>query len=90
MDNVLITPPLDGRLLQGVTRGAVLDAAQCAGVPAVENPLDLSAQVDELYLSSTLKELAPVVALDGAPAPGAGPIGKRVRDALRTLIEREC
>ena len=41
---------------------------------------------DELYLCSTLKELAPVVVVDGAPAPGAGPVGEKVAAAFRARV----
>lgn len=80
-DGVLWTPPLDGRILPGVTRARALAAARIAGIPVHEAPLP-DARWDELYLCSTLKQLAPVVRLDGADAPGAGPIGAALRTAL--------
>jgi len=89
-DSVLITPPLDGRLLDGVTRRAILEAAHFAGIPTAELPLTLSRIPDELYLSSTLKELAPVGTLDGVPISGDGPIGKAAHQALQRLIDGEC
>jgi branched-subunit amino acid aminotransferase/4-amino-4-deoxychorismate lyase len=79
---VLLTPPDDGRILQGVTRDAMIEAAHTAGVEVREEPLP-PGPCEELYLCSTLKELAPVVELDGAPGPGAGPVGARVSKAFR-------
>lgn len=87
---VVVTPPLDGRQLAGVTRQAMLDAAREAGLPVEEAPLPSFARFDELYLCSTLKELAPVVELDGRPGPGAGPIGDRLHAAFRALVAREA
>lgn len=81
---VLRTPPDDGRILQGVTRDTVLAVARELGVPTREEPVP-AGPCDEIYLASTLKELAPVVELDGAPAPGAGPVGAAVLDAFRRL-----
>ena len=88
VDGLLVTPPADGRLLAGVTRQALLDAAREAGVPVAEAPLLAAGPWSELYLSSTLKELVPVVALDGRAAPGAGPVGQAVARAFRELVER--
>jgi branched-subunit amino acid aminotransferase/4-amino-4-deoxychorismate lyase len=79
---VLRTPPDDGRILQGVTRDSVLVAAHALGLKVREEPVP-AGPCEELYLCSTLKELAPVVELDGQPGPGGGPIGDAVLAELR-------
>lgn len=81
---VLLTPPADGRILPGVTRAALLEAARAAGLPMAEAPLR-PGPVAELYVASTLKELAPVVALDGQPLPGWGPLGRALAKAFAAL-----
>lgn len=78
-DGVLITPPLDGRILPGITRGVLLEVADDLGIPAEEAPLPVAAALEELYLSSSLKILAPVTILNEEPAPGEGPVGVRLR-----------
>lgn len=78
----LWTPPLDGRILAGVTRAALLDAARRIGVPVREAPTPLEVEWEELYVCSTLRELQPVERLNDAPAPGAGPVGRRVIQAF--------
>lgn len=88
VDEVVRTPPL-GANLQGVTRGAMLEAAVDAGLPVSQRPLPLDTDFDELYLSSTLKELAPVSRLDDRPC-GGGPMGARLHEAFRALVKREC
>ncbi|MBR57524.1 MAG: hypothetical protein CMH54_05620 [Myxococcales bacterium] len=88
-DGVVLTPPLDTRFLAGVTRSALLEAAAKAAIPYEERPLPFDATYDEFYLSSTLKELAPVVSICGCPAPGEGPIGRRLLDAFRDLVKEE-
>ncbi|MFT7622148.1 MAG: branched-subunit amino acid aminotransferase/4-amino-4-deoxychorismate lyase [Myxococcota bacterium] len=90
VDGVLVTPPDDGRILTGVTRGALLDAGRAAGIPVVERLLPRNAPMTELYATSTLKELAPVVRLDGEEAPGGGPLGDSLVKAYRALVAREC
>ena len=85
-DGVLHTPPVDGRILDGVTRRVLLECAAAGGIPVAETPL-APGSWDELYVCSTLKELAPVVELDGIPAAGAGPLGGRLHALFRHLTE---
>lgn len=75
-------PPADGRALAGVTQAAFVALAREAGLGVVEGPLG-PGPWDELYATSTLKELAPIVEIDGAPAPGGGPVGARLHAAFR-------
>lgn len=81
-DGVLLTPPDDGRILQGITRDCLLEAARAIGVPVEEVPVP-AGPCEEMYLSSTLKELAPVEELDGYGVRGAGPIGAAVLGEFR-------
>ncbi|MFZ5476303.1 MAG: aminotransferase class IV [Myxococcota bacterium] len=81
---VLLTPPDDGRILQGVTRDSLLEAARAAGIPCREEPVPVG-PCDEMYLCGTLKELAPVAELDGRPGPGAGPVGAALLGAFRLI-----
>lgn len=85
----LQTPPTDGRILSGVTREALLEVARGIGVPVEEAPLPRADPGDELYLCSTLRELQPVVELDGAPAAGEGAVGRALSAGFRALLERE-
>ena len=81
-DGCLHTPPLDGRILPGITRAVLLECAQELGIPIKQAPLSCDAQLDELYLCSSLKILAPICSLDSDPAPGEGPVGRRLREAF--------
>jgi len=78
----LCTPPADGRLLPGVTRGALLELGRDTGVIVREAPIPRGAPVTELYLSSSVHGLVPVVSLDGRPTPGAGPLGRALGPLL--------
>ncbi|MEL6177603.1 MAG: aminotransferase class IV [Myxococcota bacterium] len=90
VEGVLCTPPLDGRQLEGVTRAAMLDAAQAAELPIQTVPLHVDAHFDELYVCSTLKELAPVAELDGRSlAQTPGPLGQHLHAAFHTLVLTE-
>ncbi len=77
----LHTPPLDGRLLPGVTRAALLSAGRAAGLALREAPVHVS-EVRALWVSSSLKGLAPVAALDGS-ALGEDQVGA----ALLAVLE---
>jgi len=85
-DGAILTPPTDGRILAGVTRGALFDAAQRAGFSMRAEEIRLRDGYDELYLTSTLKEVAPVE-IDGVSA--AGPVGKQLHDAFKSLVREE-
>ena len=86
----VLTPPVDGRILAGVTRGALIEAGRAVGLEVFESAVHPAMPIDELYATSTLKELAPVVLLDGAEGPGGGPVGRRLHAAFRALVAREC
>ena len=54
----------------GVPREAMLEAARQDGLLIREQPISNQANFEEFYLASTLKELAPVVSIDGSPVSG--------------------
>jgi branched-chain amino acid aminotransferase len=81
------TPPLAAGILSGITRRLVLDLCREAGIPASEETLrvaDLLA-ADEVFITSTTKEAAPVTAIDGKPVGSGqpGPVHKRILQAYR-------
>jgi branched-subunit amino acid aminotransferase/4-amino-4-deoxychorismate lyase len=85
-DGVFKTPPVDGRILAGVTRSALMDAAEEAGIPIELVAIRLDEACDEFYVSSTLKELTGVDQLNGEPAPSVGPIGTAVLASFRRML----
>jgi branched-subunit amino acid aminotransferase/4-amino-4-deoxychorismate lyase len=86
----LQTPPLDGNQLEGVTRGALLDAARQAGIEVSEEEVPSWADFDAFYLSSTLKELAPVSAIGEERISTEHPLGTALYAAFRSLVAEEC
>ena len=86
-DGTLITPPLEAGILAGVTRHVVLELARGLELPVREEPVavkDLLA-ADEVFITSTLKEVLPVATIDGRRVgPGRpGPVTLRLLAALR-------
>jgi len=78
----LVTPPEDAGILPGITRGVVLELAAAVGVP-VELRAPLTAELggfDEIFLTSSVRGLAPVVAVDGVEVGSGrpGPLYERL------------
>jgi 4-amino-4-deoxychorismate lyase len=80
----LFTPSLELGILAGVTRAAVVDLARVKGYEVVEGtfPLVELAGAEEAFTSSSVREVMPVVELDGAPI-GRGPAADELQAALR-------
>ena len=88
------TPPLAAGILSGITRRLVLDLCREAGVPAREETLlvaDLFA-ADEVFITSTTKEAAPVRTIDGKPVGSGrpGPVHRRILQAYREYARRHA
>ena len=67
VDGVWCTPPLDAGILAGITRGMLLEFLPQAGERAEERRLtraDLES-AEEMFLSSTLRDIGPVTHLNG-------------------------
>lgn len=84
---VMLTPPLEAGLLPGITREAVIEIAGDIGVEAREQTLreDELFAADEAFLTSTTKELLPIVQVDdrriGSGVPG--PVTRKLLAAFR-------
>ena len=88
-DGAVLTPPLDAGLLEGVTRNLLFEVGADVGVPVREAVLresDLST-VDELFITSTTREVVPAVRVGdrviGTGAPG--PVTRRLLARLREV-----
>jgi len=85
-DGTAATPPLESGCLGGITRGHVL------ALGAIEQPLSRAdiAQADEAFLTSSTRELQPLVAVDGRPLGSgqAGPVTRRLAQAYSAFVAR--
>jgi len=92
--DTLCTPPLSCGVLPGITRAAILECARELGVGTAERELSLEdlARSHEAFLTSSVRELVPLVRVeDRAVANGApGPLTRRCMDAYANLVRREC
>jgi len=82
--DVLTTPAVSTGVLPGVTRAVVGDLARAAGYRIREGSFTLSAltRAEEAFTSSAVREIVPVIAVDGREVP-LGEAAPR----LQTLLE---
>jgi len=75
------TPPRGPGLLAGITRDLVMELLQAAGRPCREREVAVAelAGADEIWLTSSTREIMPVIRLDDRPV-GAGVAGPRWRE----------
>jgi len=90
---VALTPPLESGLLPGITREFVFDVGQAIGVEVREHVLrdeDLFT-ADEVFLTSTTRELLPIISVDArAVANGRpGPVTKTLLEEFRRRAQAE-
>jgi branched-chain amino acid aminotransferase len=88
----VVTPPGDSGCLLGVTRALVLELCAELGIPAAEPSLPITAlaQADEAFLTSTVREVQPITAVDGRPLPHApGPVTTRLAATFQDLVARD-
>ncbi|MHB0869949.1 MAG: aminotransferase class IV [Chloroflexota bacterium] len=89
-DGVLTTAPASNYILHGITRAVALDLAKQLGMPYAETPILAQKlySAQEMFLSGTVAELVPVVAVDGKTIGTGkpGPILARLHEALQRRI----
>ena len=89
LDDVLYTPALELGILAGVTRGTLIAEAGRLGYEVREGafPREHLAGADEAFTSSTVREVLPVVELDGKPVGDRtpGPAAAQLQEALRLV-----
>jgi branched-chain amino acid aminotransferase len=88
-DDALCTPSLDGPVLPGVTRAAVVDIARDESIPVREGtftPDDLR-EAAEAFVTNTTWELRPVASVDGIDL-GGGPVTTLLSRVFDARVER--
>ncbi|HLY12235.1 MAG TPA: D-amino acid aminotransferase [Planctomycetota bacterium] len=93
-DGALQTHPSDNRILNGVTREAVLEIARQQGVRVRFQPVTLADAMtaQEAFVTGTLTEIMPAVSIDGKMVGKgtAGPVTLKLRGAFKELTAKEC
>ncbi|MFJ4877532.1 aminotransferase class IV [Streptomyces sp. NPDC088745] len=83
LDGQLLTPPVASGCLAGITRALTVE---WTGAQEADLPLDVLAHADEVFLTSTLRDVQAVHRVDGRDLPTApGPVTAK---AMRVFAER--
>ena len=71
----IVAPPKDNLILPGITYGAAYEFAQEAGIPFEIRPVEKAEALaaNEMWLSSSTKEVLAVTTVDGRPFAGGKP-----------------
>jgi branched-chain amino acid aminotransferase len=84
----VLTPPLTAGCLEGVTRGVLLEIGSGAGAPLEERtlfPEDLYS-AEEVFISSTNRNLLPVGEIEGRKIVAPGPVTKKLEKAFDAYV----
>jgi len=92
VDGVVLTPPADSGLLLGITRELTIEWARAAGVEVREEalPLDVLQSADEVFITSSTKDVLPIHAVDDRLLPGDHPVTSELLRVFRGNAERDA
>jgi len=86
----LLTPPLEVGILAGITRALVIDLAEASGMAVRQRALtpEQVAAADEVFLTSSIREIVPVVQVDGVQIGDGkpGPATRALHRAFRAHV----
>ena len=78
INGVLVTPPKSNDILPGITRDVILDIARTNNIPCREDNIPFAElqSADEIWVTSSTREIIPVVELDSKPVSNGktGPV----------------
>ena len=93
-DGVIITPPVEAGILDGITRRVTIKLAKELNIPLIERAIEVDELygADECFLTGTAAEIIAVRKVnDKVIGEGkAGPITLKLLDAFRNFIRSEC
>lgn len=89
-DGAVLTPPLESGCLAGITRELTIEWARAAGIPVREETIEMAEvdSVDEVFITSTTKDVLPVSGWDARAFDAPGPVTRAVMDAWTAGAER--
>jgi branched-chain amino acid aminotransferase len=83
----LVTAPEESGILPGITRAHLFGAADRLGIPVVLRDVNEGelAEADEIFISSSIREVLAVVRVEGKPVGDGrpGPVARRVHEEFR-------
>ncbi|MCC6342607.1 MAG: aminotransferase class IV [Bryobacterales bacterium] len=87
--NRVWTPPLSCGCLPGVTRAVILEELHVPGTPIGEREITLQelSAADDVFITSSTRDLLPVKEVDGKPTKQNGQVRKRLLEAFAEYME---
>ena len=88
----ILTPSHDAGIVEGITRGVVLDIARQKGLEIVEGFFDITeiARADEMFLTSSTREIVPITRANGSVIGNGkpGPVTLILLNAYRAAVKQ--
>jgi branched-chain amino acid aminotransferase len=87
----IYTPPLGSSVLPGITRSSIIQLAEEAGIPVIEQVLarEILYIADEVFFTGTAAEVTPIRSVDritvGKGQPG--PVTRRLQERFLSIVE---
>jgi len=88
-DGVLVTPPVQASILEGITRDSIITLARDEGIPVVEREVARGElyTADEVFITGTAAEVCPVNEVDDHPLGPPGPVTRALQDRFFAATE---
>lgn len=87
----ILTPPLAGTILPGITRDSIMTLARDAGYQVVEQQIarEMLYIADEVFLTGTAAEVTPIRSVDRIPVGkgSRGPVTERLQSEFFSLLK---
>jgi len=91
-DGKLLTPSRDAAIVDGITRGVVLELARDMGLQVAEGLFETSEiqHAQEMFLTSSTREVVPIARVDGKPVGSGkpGPVTSMLLRGYRAAIQK--
>jgi para-aminobenzoate synthetase/4-amino-4-deoxychorismate lyase len=89
LDDVVVTPPLDDRILPGTTRARAISLLHDHRIPALERPVSIAelASAVEVFTTSSIRGVQPVVGCEGVATWPVGSLTSWLSDHLDRVTE---
>jgi branched-chain amino acid aminotransferase len=89
-EGVLVTPPVSDDILEGITRGGIMEICRELGLPVIERSMDRSEiyVADEAFFCGTGAQISPIIEVDRRPVGNGtvGPVTERIKDRYFEIV----